>query len=73
MENNTTQLHVWNNCTDQNMDDKKIMKNADSRSESYCMNNRDISRKPYRVYQTRTLDRSWFSVSLKATTGRRMW
>jgi len=23
MENNTTQLHVWNNCTDRNMDDEK--------------------------------------------------
>ena len=23
MENNTTQLHVWNNCDDWNMDDEK--------------------------------------------------
>lgn len=45
MKNSTTQLHVWNNCTDRNMDDKKL-KNADSRSESYCMNNTDIYRKP---------------------------
>jgi hypothetical protein len=58
MENNTTQLHEWNNCTDRNIEDEeKITKNADSRSESYCMNNTDISRKLYRVYQTWTLDK----------------
>lgn len=58
MKNNVTQLHVWNNRTDRNMgDEKKITKNADSRSESYCMNNTNITRKPYRVFQTRTLDK----------------